>query len=40
MNLLDAMLAHGVKDIIFSSTAAVYGAPEETPISEEAPTGR
>ena len=38
MNLLDAMLAHEVKDIIFSSTAAVYGEPEETPISEESPT--
>ena len=40
MNLLDAMLSHGVKKIIFSSTAAVYGEPEETPISEDAPPGR
>ncbi|MCH7805335.1 MAG: UDP-glucose 4-epimerase GalE [Acidobacteria bacterium] len=38
MNLLDAMLSHEVKKIIFSSTAAVYGEPKETPISEDAPT--
>ena len=38
LNLLDAMLSHEVKKIIFSSTAAVYGEPEETPISEEALT--
>ncbi len=38
MNLLDAKLAHGGKEIIFYSPPAVYGEPEETPISEEAPT--
>lgn len=37
MNLLDAMLAHGVKRIIFSSTAAVYGEPDSVPITEDAP---
>ena len=36
--LLDAMLACDVKKIVFSSTAAVYGEPEEQPISESAPT--
>ena len=33
MNLVDAMLRHGVKRFIFSSTAAVYGEPEAVPIS-------
>lgn len=33
--LLDAMRAHGVDKIIFSSTAAVYGIPREVPISED-----
>ncbi|CAN5853185.1 UDP-glucose 4-epimerase GalE [soil metagenome] len=32
--LLDAMRAAGVGRIVFSSTAAVYGAPESTPIYE------
>jgi len=36
--LLDAMLACDVKKIVFSSTAAVYGEPEEQPIAETAPT--
>ena len=36
--LLDAMLACDVKKIVFSSTAAVYGEPEEQPIAESAPT--
>ena len=33
--LLEACRAAGVRHFIFSSTAAVYGEPEETPISEE-----
>jgi UDP-glucose 4-epimerase len=36
--LLDAMVRHGVKSICFSSTAAVYGQPVETPIAEDAAT--
>jgi UDP-glucose 4-epimerase len=35
INLLEAMVANGVKYIVFSSTAAVYGEPKEIPIKEE-----
>jgi UDP-glucose 4-epimerase len=35
--LLDAMRSAGVARIVFSSTAAVYGAPDTTPIPEDAP---
>ncbi len=38
LNLLETMLACGVKKIIFSSTAAVYGEPVAVPITEEHPT--
>ncbi|WP_373486255.1 UDP-glucose 4-epimerase GalE [Acetobacterium malicum] len=33
--LLETMVAHGVKRFVFSSTAAVYGEPEESPITED-----
>lgn len=36
--LLDAMRAHGVQNLVFSSTAACYGEPEQVPITEEMPT--
>lgn len=35
--LLEAMLETGVHRLVFSSTAAVYGEPESTPIREDAP---
>lgn len=35
--LLDAMITSNVKKIVFSSTAAVYGEPITTPITEEHP---
>jgi UDP-glucose 4-epimerase len=35
--LLDTMLRHGTKKIIFSSTCAVYGEPEVVPITEGHP---
>src|SRR3954463_3036975 len=35
--LLSAAVAGGVKHILFSSTAAVYGAPETVPVGEEDP---
>lgn len=38
LRLLKKMVEHGVKKLVFSSTAAVYGEPERTPISEEDPT--
>ena len=34
--LLEAMHATGVKKLVFSSTAAVYGEPERVPIDESA----
>lgn len=37
MSLLNAMLKTGVKKIVLSSTAAVYGSPETMPITEETP---
>lgn len=33
INLLDSMNEHDVKNIVFSSTAAVYGYPQTTPIA-------
>ncbi len=37
LNLLEAMQAAGVNRIIFSSTAAVYGEPQQLPILEDSP---
>jgi UDP-glucose 4-epimerase len=37
LTMLDAMRSAGVKRIAFSSSAAVYGAPEKTPIDESQP---
>lgn len=37
INLLEAMQAHDVNKLVFSSTAAVYGNPVETPITENHP---
>ncbi|MBT5029956.1 UDP-glucose 4-epimerase GalE [archaeon] len=34
LNLLKVMIEQNVKKIVFSSTAAVYGEPEENPITE------
>jgi UDP-glucose 4-epimerase len=38
LNLLEAMSGAGVSRLVFSSTAAVYGEPEEVPIPETATT--
>jgi UDP-glucose 4-epimerase len=37
LNLLDAVVAAGVKKFVFSSTCATYGPPETVPITEETP---
>ncbi len=37
LSLLTAMLQAGVRHLVFSSTAAVYGTPHETPIREDFP---
>ncbi len=37
LNLVNAMRAHDVKRIIFSSSAATYGEPLHTPITEDHP---
>jgi UDP-glucose 4-epimerase len=35
--LIETAVAEGIRNFIFSSTAAVYGEPERTPISEDMP---
>lgn len=35
LNLLDAMVRHGVSRIVFSSTAAIFGEPNYVPIDED-----
>jgi len=37
LNLLDAMVATGVKRMVFSSTCATFGLPERVPIDETLP---
>jgi UDP-glucose 4-epimerase len=37
--LVDVMRKHGVKNMIFSSSATVYGSPAFVPITEECPKG-
>ncbi len=37
LNLLEAMQRADVKQIVFSSTAAVYGLPQQLPITEDCP---
>ena len=36
LSLLEAIIAHGPRRLVFSSTAAVYGEPESVPIKEDA----
>lgn len=38
--LLDVMRSHGCKNIIFSSSATVYGNPAMIPITEDCPKGQ
>jgi UDP-glucose 4-epimerase len=39
LNLCKTMAKHGVKNIVFSSSATVYGDPVELPLHEGLPTG-
>ncbi|MEQ3659071.1 MAG: UDP-glucose 4-epimerase GalE [Glaciecola sp.] len=39
LNLCKAMAEHGVKNIVFSSSATVYGDPVVLPLNENLPTG-
>ncbi|MBQ8597291.1 MAG: UDP-glucose 4-epimerase GalE, partial [Lachnospiraceae bacterium] len=40
LTLVDVMRQHGVKNIIFSSSATVYGDPAMIPITEKCPKGQ
>jgi UDP-glucose 4-epimerase len=35
--LLEVMLDHGVRDLVFSSSCTVYGQPENLPVTEDSP---
>jgi UDP-arabinose 4-epimerase len=37
LTVLEAMKTHGVKKLIYSSTCATYGEPEQMPITEDTP---
>jgi UDP-glucose 4-epimerase len=37
-SLIDSVIAGGVRHMIFSSTAATYGIPDESPVREDMPT--
>ncbi|HVG20134.1 MAG TPA: UDP-glucose 4-epimerase GalE [Blastocatellia bacterium] len=37
IQLLDAMVERGLKRLVFSSTSAVYGEPEKSPVTESSP---
>ena len=39
LTLVETMLKHGVNNIVFSSSATVYGIPETVPLVEGMPTG-
>ena len=39
LQLLESMNNHGLKTIVFSSSAAVYGEPKALPLHEKMPTG-
>ncbi|XP_048047037.1 UDP-glucose 4-epimerase isoform X1 [Megalobrama amblycephala] len=39
INLLEVMQSHGVRNLVFSSSATVYGDPQKLPIDEQHPAG-
>lgn len=38
-NVLDCAREHGIRRVVFASSAAVYGVPQSLPLTEESPTG-
>ena len=40
LTLVDVMRKHGVKNMIFSSSATIYGTPAFIPITEDCPKGQ
>ena len=40
LTLVDVMRQHGVKNMIFSSSATIYGDPAQIPITEKCPKGQ
>jgi UDP-glucose 4-epimerase len=39
ITLAEAMVRHGIRRMVFSSSATVYGEPEQIPVTESSPTG-
>lgn len=39
IGLAEAMVQHGVRKLVFSSSCTVYGQPDAIPVTEDAPTG-
>jgi len=37
ISLVETLMEHDVKHVVFSSSAAVYGTPDATPVNEDAP---
>lgn len=37
ISLLNEVLKHGIKNVVFSSSCTVYGQPEKNPVTEETP---
>ena len=37
-HVVDTMIEHGIQNLVYSSTCAVYGAPKSFPITEKTPT--
>jgi len=37
IHLLDAMVEHGIKKLVFSGTCAIFGAPDRVPMTEDLP---
>lgn len=40
INLIECMKEHGIKNLVFSSSATVYGPPEYLPVDEKHPVGK